>query len=83
MKIQTPEDFEIAFKEAVKAQSEALAVTQSSEIGTGIERVIRLAMQHRLPAIYGIPEYAESGGLMAYGGRAILPSMSPPMSIRF
>ena len=68
MKIQTLDDFEAAFREAIKAQSEALAVTQSSEIGTGIQRVIRLATKHRLPAIYAIPEYAESGGLIAYGG---------------
>lgn len=37
-------------------------------IGANIDRVIRLAISHRLPAIFAIPEYAEAGGLIAYGG---------------
>lgn len=68
MQIQSTDDFKSAFNGTVKARSEALAVTQSSEIGTGIGQVIQLAIKHRLPAIYAIPEYSESGGLMAYGG---------------
>ena len=68
MQIRTADDLENAFKNAVKARSGALAVTQSSEVGANVQRVIQLATKHRLPAIYAIPEYAEAGGLMAYGG---------------
>ncbi len=68
MEIRTADDLEDAFKEALKARSGAVAVTQSSEVGANIQRVIKLAAKHRLPAIYAIPEYAETGGLMAYGG---------------
>jgi putative ABC transport system substrate-binding protein len=68
MQIRTADDLENAFKNAVKARSEAVAVTQSSEVGTNVQRIIQLATKHRLPAIYAIPEYAEAGGLMAYGG---------------
>ena len=68
MEIHTAEDLENAFREAVKARSGAVAVTQSSEVGANHQRVLDLASRHRLPAIYAIPEYAESGGLMAYGG---------------
>jgi putative tryptophan/tyrosine transport system substrate-binding protein len=68
MHIHTADDLENAFKEAIKARSGAVAVTQSSEIGANIQRVIQLATKHRLPAIYAIPEYAEAGGLIAYGG---------------
>ena len=68
MQIRTADDLEGAFKEAVKARSGAVAVTQSSEVGANIQRVIQLATKHRLPGIYAIPEYAEAGGLMAYGG---------------
>jgi putative tryptophan/tyrosine transport system substrate-binding protein len=68
MEIHTAEDLENVFKEAVKARSGAVAVTQSSEVGSNHKRVIDLISKHRLPAIYAIPEYAESGGLMAYGG---------------
>ena len=68
MQIRNADDLEGAFKEAVKARSGAVAVTQSSEVGANIQRVIQLATKHRLPAIYAIPEYPEAGGLMAYGG---------------
>jgi ABC-type uncharacterized transport system substrate-binding protein len=67
MEIHSAEDLENVFKEAAKARSGAVAVTQSSEVGSNPQRVINLASKHRLPAIYAIPEYAESGGLMAYG----------------
>jgi putative ABC transport system substrate-binding protein len=68
MQIHTADELENAFKETVKTRSEAVAVTQSSEVGANIQRVIQLATKHRLPAIYATPEYAEAGGLMAYGG---------------
>ena len=67
MEIHSAEDLENVFREAAKARSGAVAVTQSSEVGSNPQRVINLASKHRLPAIYAIPEYAESGGLMAYG----------------
>jgi putative tryptophan/tyrosine transport system substrate-binding protein len=67
MEIHSAEDLENVFKGAAKARSSAVAVTQSSEVGSNPQRVINLASKHRLPAIYAIPEYAESGGLMAYG----------------
>jgi putative ABC transport system substrate-binding protein len=68
MQIRTGDDLESVFREAVEVGSGALAVTQSSEVATNIQRVIQLATKHQLPAIYAIPEYAEDGGLMAYGG---------------
>jgi putative ABC transport system substrate-binding protein len=68
MQIRTADDLENVFKDAVKARSGAVSVTQTSQVGTNIQRVIQLATKHRLPAIYAIPEYAEAGGLMAYGG---------------
>jgi putative tryptophan/tyrosine transport system substrate-binding protein len=68
MQIQSADDLETVFQEAVKARSGAVAVTQSSEIATYVQRTISLVTKHRLPAIYAIPEYAEAGGMMAYGG---------------
>jgi putative ABC transport system substrate-binding protein len=68
MQIRSADDLENGFKEALKAGSRAVAVTQNSIIGANIDRVIRLTRTHRLPAIFAIPEYAEFGGLMAYGG---------------
>ena len=68
MQIRTGEDLRNAFKGAASAKSGAVAVTQSSEIGSNIESVIQLATEHRLPAIYAVPEYTEAGAMMAYGG---------------
>jgi putative ABC transport system substrate-binding protein len=68
MQVRTATDLEGAFSGAVKARSGAVAVTQSSVIGATIQQVTQLATKQRLPAIYALPEYAESGGLMAYGG---------------
>ena len=68
MQIHSAADLERVFKEAVTASSGAVAVTSTSEVSTNIQRVIQLATKHRLPAIYAIPEYAEAGGMMAYGG---------------
>ena len=68
MQIHTDNDLESVFKEAVKARIGAVAVTQSSEVGSNIDRVIQLTAKHKLPSIYAIPEYSEAGGLMAYGG---------------
>jgi putative ABC transport system substrate-binding protein len=71
MQIHGGDDIENGFKEAIKSRIGALAVTQSSEIGTHIQRVIQAAAKHRIPAIYATPEYAESGGLMVYGASRI------------
>jgi putative ABC transport system substrate-binding protein len=32
-------------------------------------KIVSLAARHRIPAIYYLPEFAEAGGLMAYGNR--------------
>jgi putative ABC transport system substrate-binding protein len=71
MQIESGDDIESAFKEAIKAQAGAVAVTQSSEIGTQIQHVIQSAAKHRIPTIYAVPEYAEAGGLMVYGGSRV------------
>jgi putative ABC transport system substrate-binding protein len=68
MQIRASADLEGAFSAAVKARTGAVAVTQSPVLASDIQRVFQLATKHRLPAIYAIPEYAEAGGLMAYGG---------------
>jgi putative ABC transport system substrate-binding protein len=67
MQIHTGNDIEGAFKDAITARIAAVAVTQSSEIGSNIQRVFQLTAKHRLPAIYATPEYAETGALMVYG----------------
>jgi putative ABC transport system substrate-binding protein len=67
MEVSSADKYESAFKEAVKARSAALAVTQNTLVASNQTRVKELATKNRLPAIYGRGDFVESGGLMSYG----------------
>jgi putative ABC transport system substrate-binding protein len=68
MEVSSADKIESAFKEAIKAGSPALAVTQSSFINSYQQRIADLATKHRLPAIYPREDFVVSGGgLMSYG----------------
>ena len=64
--VQSPKDFETAFRTASKADgalmmvSGSVAIPQRTEIGA-------LAAKNRLPVIYQRREYVEAGGLLSYG----------------
>jgi putative ABC transport system substrate-binding protein len=67
MKVSSPDQFESAFNDAIKAGSGVLTVTLSAMINSNQRRIHELAAKHRLPAIYTRAEFANSGGLMSYG----------------
>jgi putative tryptophan/tyrosine transport system substrate-binding protein len=67
MEVSSADKYEIAFKEATKARSAALAVTQNPLAGPNRKQIVDLATKNRLPAIYPSGAYVESGGLMSYG----------------
>ena len=67
MERSSADKLESAFREAVKARSGALLVTQSTLNATISPRVIELAAKNRLPAIYTRDERVTQGGLMSYG----------------
>jgi putative ABC transport system substrate-binding protein len=67
MEVSSTDKYEDAFKEATKARSTALAVTQNPLATSNRKRVTELAIKNRLPAIYPRKEFVESGGLMSYG----------------
>jgi putative ABC transport system substrate-binding protein len=57
-----------AFRSAAKAGVQAILMTVAGPIGLGNRKEItELAVKHRLPVIYGFPDYVEAGGLMTYG----------------
>ena len=66
-------DFEGAFQAARRAGARALIAVDSSRTFGQRVRIADFAMQSRLPALAGFREFAEAGGLMAYG--ASLPDM--------
>jgi len=62
-----PERLETAFSDATKGAANGLFVTNSAIFNNHRKRIAELAIKHRLPAIAERNEFAEAGGLMAYG----------------
>jgi putative ABC transport system substrate-binding protein len=67
MEVSSADKYESAFKEAIKARSGALAVTQHALASSNQKRIADLATKNRLPAIYPRGDRVASGGLMSYG----------------
>jgi ABC-type uncharacterized transport system substrate-binding protein len=65
MEVRRLDELEAAFT-AARAQAEALAVIEDGLFVANARRVAELALRHRLPGV-GFTEYAEAGGLLAYG----------------
>ncbi len=65
--VQDPKEFESTFSALVGKRVEALVVFPDGMFLAQIPLIIALAARSRLPAMYGFREYAEAGGLMAYG----------------
>ena len=61
-----PMAFDSAFAAMTKARAGGLVVIPDPMFLTQRTRIAELAAKSRLPAIYGIPEHAQAGGLMAY-----------------
>jgi len=64
-------DFEGAFVAAAREGADALMVLRSPLFYDARARLIALAAQHRLPAMYGWRAYVDAGGLMAYGASLV------------
>jgi putative ABC transport system substrate-binding protein len=64
--VTQPDDIEAAFKGAAETVTGA-AVLSGPLIFAQRDRVVKAAAKHSVPAIYYDAEYAESGGLIAYG----------------
>ena len=58
---------ESAFQAAKQKQVGAIMTTVSRSFFTERKRIVELAIQHRLPAIYPEKGFVEEGGLMSYG----------------
>jgi putative tryptophan/tyrosine transport system substrate-binding protein len=67
MEVSSADKYESAFKEAIKARSAALAVTQHTLASSNQKRIVDLAAKNRLPAMYYRGDFVASGGLMSYG----------------
>jgi putative ABC transport system substrate-binding protein len=65
--VQTLQDIERAFVEMPKVRPNALLVLLSPLVTLHSQRIVELALKQHLPGIYPTRQFAEEGGLMAYG----------------
>jgi putative tryptophan/tyrosine transport system substrate-binding protein len=67
VKVQTRDDIERAFAVLPKANVNALLVVLSPQVTLHSKTIVDLALKQRLPGMYPTRQFAEEGGLMAYG----------------
>jgi putative tryptophan/tyrosine transport system substrate-binding protein len=67
VKVQAREDIENAFAALPKANVNALLVVLSPEVTLHSKIIVELALKQRLAGMYPTRQFAEEGGLMAYG----------------
>ncbi len=65
--VQGVEDFERAFRAAIKRHVDGLVVLRDQVLIANQAQLLTLAATARLPAMYGMREFVDSGGLMSYG----------------
>jgi putative tryptophan/tyrosine transport system substrate-binding protein len=69
LEVHQPPDYDFtgALRAAVQERAEALLVLMSPIFYRQRDRIAALAAQSRLPTMFGVREFVEAGGLMAYG----------------
>jgi putative ABC transport system substrate-binding protein len=65
--VTTAQDIEKALAEISKLRSSALLVLLSPLVTLHSKRIVQLALKQHLPGMYPTRQFAEEGGLMAYG----------------
>jgi putative ABC transport system substrate-binding protein len=64
--VRAPDEIDAAIGAATQEGAEALFVTGQPVISVQRSRVVALAAEHRLPAMYVLQEFVREGGLMSY-----------------
>jgi putative ABC transport system substrate-binding protein len=67
LEVHDATELDRAFTTAARQAAGALLVLREAVFTIHRTRVVALAEQHRLPTMYGLREFVESGGLMSYG----------------
>ncbi len=62
-----PSDVDRAFAAMLNERTGGFVVLVDAELLDNRAQIAKLAAQHRLPAVYGLSEHADAGGLMSYG----------------
>jgi putative ABC transport system substrate-binding protein len=67
VEMRNPNEIDRAFAAMTRQRAGALLVLPDAMFNFHRQRIIELAARNRLPAMYSLREWAESGGLAAYG----------------
>ena len=63
----SPSGIDAAFVRMVSDQAQALLIFADPFMNGQIQKLADLSLKNRLPSIYGFREFADAGGLLAYG----------------
>lgn len=64
---ESDEEFRDTFASMIQERADAVYAPETPINARQRRLIVELALEHRLPAIYGSREYVEAGGLMSYG----------------
>ena len=67
LEVRSANDFDKAFEAATRARAGALAIMPDPVFATNLKRIADLAAKSRLPSIFHLSDFADAGGLVAYG----------------
>ena len=67
LEARTPSEIEAAFATMSSQRVDGVLVLRDAEFRAHRSQIVALAAKRRLPAVYGLREEAEAGGLVAYG----------------
>jgi putative ABC transport system substrate-binding protein len=67
LEVRQASDLDAAFSAAVAHRADAVLALSDPVIGNALPKLANLTLNHRLPAIYSRSEFAQEGGLLAYG----------------
>jgi putative ABC transport system substrate-binding protein len=70
LEVRSPDEFDQAFAAMTREHADALVVISHPLFFGHRSQLAELTVRHRLPAMFHLREYAEAGGLMAYGANA-------------
>jgi putative ABC transport system substrate-binding protein len=65
--VRRPSDFDAAFSMASQHGAGAMVMLSSPLIADNVQMLAELTLRHRFPAITLFPDFARTGGLLAYG----------------
>jgi putative ABC transport system substrate-binding protein len=67
LEVRSASDFPKAFEQTLSGRAGALAILPNPVFVTNLKRIADFAAKNRLPSMFHLREFADAGGLIAYG----------------